>query len=70
MSPQPRTKAEFAALYCPPYWSDSARRCWLNKEINSNPDLLAELQALGLAKNSKILTIGQQNAIVRYIGEP
>ena len=61
---KPRTKLEFARLFCSEkMYSDQAAYYWLRNEINSNPELLAELQRYGYSTRNKLLTIKQQEIL-------
>ena len=66
-SPAPRSKLQFARLFCDKTFSDGAALRWLRSEIQSNPHLLQQLNTLNYKKNSKMLTCMQQTVIYAYI---
>ena len=66
---KPRTKLEFARLFCDEKsYSDQAAYYWLRTEINSNPELKAELAQNGYKSKTKVLTIKQQEIIFLHFG--
>ena len=69
-TPKPRYKIEFARMICGSSFSDKAALHWLRSEIASNPNLMSALAATGYSKNSKMLTIVQQNTILQHLNIP
>lgn len=65
---KPRTRVEFARLFLDDSYSDQACYYWLNKEINSCPELRESLLRLGYRKGTHFLTIPQQESILRHFG--
>ena len=63
---QPRTKLEFARLFVGGCCSDQAARRWLRSELNANPALIEQLEAIGYRPSTKLLTIKQQQTILEY----
>ena len=71
MSPlQPKTKAEFASQFCPKHWSEQTLRRWFNYEIVRNPPLRKDLERAGYRPRQRVLTIRQQQIILRAWGCP
>lgn len=68
IKPKPRSRYEFVRLFLDESYSQQACYYWLNKEIDSNPELKKELETLGYKKGSHFLTIPQQNCIFAYFG--
>lgn len=62
-------KSELALKYCP-HLSASAARRKLMQWIELQPQLVEDLQHLGLVENSRCFTPIQVRLIVEAIGEP
>lgn len=67
---KPRSKVEFARLWCGPSFSDGAALRWLRSEIANNKCLMKELSKVGYRKSTKILTITQQLIIFAHWRDP
>lgn len=69
MKIQPYSKKELALAYAPSL-SMSAALGRLSTWINSNPDLLLDLERSGYHKHQRLLTSYQVRLIFDYLGEP
>lgn len=65
----PMTKRELAQLYAPDLTPHSAVNRLMNW-VERNPHLMAELSACGYRKHSRLLTVMQVGAILKYLGAP
>ena len=59
---KPKLKSEFVAELFPEVTEKTARR-YLCTEINTNPQLKAQLEAIGYKTSTKVLTIRMQQII-------